>query len=107
MEAINIKFDEEQLKDIVEKVTENIIKEAKKDLITELTNEEINEKASLMYLEVNETRSGSKKEKIYYGYAFNTMSKDYASELNSSYRADRKKIEELKEQGWKEEVVYK
>ena len=53
METINIKFDDEQLKDIVEKVTENIIKEAKKDLITELTNEKLNEKISLMYLNVN------------------------------------------------------
>lgn len=106
-ETINIKFDEEQLKDIVAKVTENIIKEAKKDLITELTNEEPKPKYSLMYLDVNETHSESKKEKIYYGYLYNTFSKDRASQFYLDDKFDTKEIDRLKKQGWKEEVVYK
>lgn len=107
METINIKFDDGQLKDIVEKVTENIIKEAKKDSITELTYNEPKSKWSLMYLEVNETHSESKKERIYYGYLYNTFSKEYASEFEYDDSFDRKKVNELKNKGWKEEVFYK
>lgn len=107
METVNIKFDEGQLKDIVEKVTENIIKEAKKDSITELTYNEHKPKYSLMYLDVNETHSESKKEKIYYGFLYNTLSKHYASQFRLDDEFDRKKVNELKKQGWKEEVVYK
>ena len=81
MTIINIKFDEEQLNNIVEKVTENIIKESKKDSITELTYNEPKPKWSLMYLDVNETHSESKKVKIYYGFLYNTLSKDYASQF--------------------------
>ena len=106
METINIKFDEEQLKDIVEKVTENIIKEAKKDLTTEVTYKKPKPKWSLMYLEANETHSESMKEKIYYGFLYNTLSKDYASQFEYD-EFDRKKVNELKKQGWKEEVFYK
>lgn len=107
METINIKFDDEQLKDIVGKVTENIIKEAKKDLVTELTHEKPKNKLTKMYLEAYETHSESEKEKIYFGYSFNTFSKEYASLFDLSDEFDRKKVDKLKKQGWKEEVVYK
>ena len=106
-ETINIKFDEKQLDDIVKRVTENIIKEAKKDSITELIYNEPKQKYSLMYLDVNETHSESKKEKIYYGYIYNTFSKEYASQFKYDDGFDRKKVNELKKQGWKEEVFYK
>lgn len=106
-ETINIKFDEKQLEDIVNRVTENIMKEAEKESNTEEINEKSKKKWSLMYLEANETHSESMKEKIYFGYAYNTLSKEYASELSPLYKVDRKKIEELKNQGWKEEVFYK
>lgn len=101
-ETINIKFDEKQLDDIVKRVTENIIKEEKKEIETEH-----NPAYSLMYLEVNETHSESKKEKIYYGFLYNTLSKSHASEFYLDDKFDRKKANELKNQGWKEEVVYK
>lgn len=106
-ETINIKFDEKQLDDIVKRVTENIIKEAKKDSITELTYNESKPKWSVMYLDVNETHSESKKEKIYYGFLYNTFSKEYASQFHLDDKSDCKKVEELKSKGWKEEVLYK
>ena len=102
-ETINIKFDEKQLDDIVKRVTENIIKEAKPEFV----ETEHNPVYSLMYLEVNETHSESKKEKIYYGFLYNTLSKSHASEFYLDDKFDRKKVEELKKQGWKEEVFYK
>ena len=105
--TINIKFDEKQLDDIVKRVTENIIKEVKKDSITELTYNEPKQKYSLMYLEVNETHSESMKEKIYYGYAHNTLSKDCASQFYLDDKFDIKEVDRLKKQGWKEEVFYK
>lgn len=107
METINIKFDEEQLKDIVEKVTENIIKEAKKDLNISVTNDKSKKKWSLMYLESYKTHAESEKYKFYYGYCYNTLSKDYAYQFYLDYKPDLKKVEELKNKGWKEEVVYK
>lgn len=106
-ETINIKFDEEQLKDIVEKVTENIIKEAKKDLTTELTIGEQKEKRSLMYLNFHTSGHSSKKNKVYFGYGFHTLTKKIASEFDLTSELDLKKVNELKEQGWKEEVFYK
>lgn len=106
-ETINIKFDEKQLDDIVKRVTENIIKEAKKDSITDPAHEEYKQKWSFMYLEANETHSESDKEKIYYGYSFNTLSKKYASQFKLSDKIDSKEVDRLKKQGWKEEVFYK
>lgn len=103
METINIKFDKKQLDDIVKRVTENIIKESKK----ELTYNESKLKYSLMYLEANETHYESKKVKIYFGYAHNTLSKDYASEFDLTEEVDSKKVNELKEHGWEEEIFYK
>lgn len=106
-ETINIKFDEKQLDDIVKRVTENIIKEAKKDSITELTHDEPKQKYSLMYLDINEIHSESKKEKIYYGHLYNTFSKEYASQFYLDDKFDIKEANRLKKQGWKEEVIYK
>ena len=97
--TININLDEKQLDDIVKRVTENIIKEAKKDSITELTYNEPKQKYSLMYLDVNETHSESKKEKIYYGYLYNTFSKEYASQFRLDNKFNLKKVNELKKQG--------
>ena len=106
METVNIKFDEKQLYDIIKRVTENIMKEAEKDSITELTYKEP-KKHSKMLLEAYETHHGSEKEKIYFGHRFNTFSKEYASRFDLSDEFDREKVEELKKQGWKEEVFYK
>ena len=105
--TINIKFDEEQLDDIVKRVTENIINEAKKDSTTEEVDEKSKQKWSLMYLEANEIHSESMKEKIYYGFLYNTFSKEYASQFHLDDKFDNKKVNELKSQGWKEEVFYK
>ena len=101
METINIKFDEEQLKDIVEKV-----KEAKKDSITKLTYEEPKKNIRL-YLEANETDEESVKEKIYFGYNYNTLSKACSSQFDLASKFELKEVNRLKRLGWKEEVVYK
>ena len=100
--TINIKFDEKQLDDIVKRVTENIINETKKDSV----NRE-KQKFTKMYLEAYETHSESEKEKIYFGYSFNTFSKEYASRFDLSDEFDCKRVDKLKKQGWKEEVFYK
>ena len=108
METINIKFDKEQLEDVVKKVTEKL-KETKKNNFYELSDtahQESYEKWSLMYLEFNEVGSTSEKGKLYFGHAFHTLTKDYASDFDFS-ESSRKKVNQLKEQGWKEEVVYK
>ena len=105
METVNIKFDEKQLEDILNRVTENIMKEAKEESNTEEITDPF-PKWSLMYLEANETHSESMKEKIYFGFLYNTLSKDYASQFEYN-DFDRKKVNELKKQGWKEEVFYK
>lgn len=104
-ETINIKFDEKQLDDIVKRVTENIIKEAKKDSVTELTYKKTEEKISFMYLYVHTSGHSSEKKKVYFGHAFNTLSKEMASHFDLSNEYDRKKVNELKKQGWKEEIV--
>ena len=104
-ETINVKFDEKQLDDIVKRVTENIIKEAKKGSTTEEIKKKSKSKRSLMYLEANETHSESIKKKIYYGFLYNTLSKEYASQFYLDDKFDSKKVNELKKQGWKEEIV--
>lgn len=108
METINIKFDEEQLKDIVEKVTENIIKEAKDNFyeLSDTNHEEQKVKGSVMYLKAKISGYYSEGQKVYFGRGFNTFTKEYATEFDLS-DDDREKVEELKSQGWKEEVVYK
>lgn len=104
METINIKFDKEQLEEVVRKVTEKLKKD--KDNFYELSDT-AQEKRSVMYLEFNEVDSTSDKGKLYFGHAFHTLTKDYASEFCLSRESDFKKALELKNQGWKEEVVYK
>ena len=105
METINIKFDKEQLEDVVKKVTENIMKEAKPNFyeLSDTGREEPDEKLLVMYLEFNETHSKSDRGRLYFGYGFHTLTKRFASEFYSFREQDR--IEELKSQGWKEEVV--
>lgn len=109
MTTINIKFDEEQLEDLVKKVTENIMKEAKPNFyeLSDTEREEPKKKRSLMYLEANEFGVDSELKRVYWGYIYNTLSSESASKFDLKDDFDRKKAEELKNQGWKEEVVYK
>lgn len=102
METINIKFDEKQLEEVVKKVTEKLKED--KDNFYELSDT-AQEKRSVMYLEFNEVDSTSDKGKLYFGHAFHTLTKDYASEFYLSRESDLKKALELKNQGWKEEIV--
>ncbi|ASZ71525.1 HNH endonuclease [Lactococcus phage 57001] len=97
METINIKFDEKQLEEVVKKVTEKLKKEKDSDTAQE--------KVSVMYLEFNEANHASEKGKLYFGHAFHTLSKKYASEFYLSSESDLIKASELKSQGWKEEVI--
>lgn len=97
METINIKFDEKQLEEVVKKVTEKLKKEKDSDTAQE--------KVSVMYLEFNEANHSSEKGKLYFGHAFHTLSKNYASEFYLSSESDLIKALELKNQGWKEEIV--
>ena len=97
METINIKFDEKQLEEVVKKVTEKLKKEKDSDTAKE--------KVSVMYLEFNEANHASEKGKLYFGHAFHTLSKKYASEFYLSSESDLTKASELKSQGWKEEVI--
>ena len=60
-----------------------------------------------MYLNVNTSGYSSEKKKVYFGYSFHTLSKEIASEFDLTNKLDSKKVNELKKQGWKEEVVYK
>lgn len=107
METINIKFDEKQLEEVVKKVTEKLKKE--KDNFYELSDtkhEEKKEKRSVMYLEANVSHYTSEEKKVYFGHLFNTLSKECASDFDfSEYGRDQ--VDELKSQGWKEEVFYK
>lgn len=103
METINIKFDEKQLEEVVKKVTEKLKKE--KDNFYELPDI-AQEKVSVMYLEFNEANHSSEKGKLYFGHLFNTLSKECSSDFDfSEYGRDQ--VDELKSQGWKEEVFYK
>ena len=97
METINIKFDEKQLEEVVEKVTEKLKEDKDSDTAQE--------KVSVMYLEFNEANHASEKGKLYFGHAFHTLSKNYASEFYLSSESDLIKALELKNQGWKEEIV--
>ena len=102
MEIINIKFDEKQLEEVVKKVTEELKKE--KDNFYELSDLKPKGKWSVMYLEFNEVDDTSNKGKLYFGYFFNTLSKECASDFDFS-EYGREQVEKLKSQGWKEEVV--
>ena len=104
METINIKFDEEQLEEVVKKVTEKL-KETKPNFY-ELSDTSHGKK-SVMYLEANVSHYASEEKKVYFGHLFDTFDKTFASGFYSYVPIDHKKVEELKSQGWKEEVVYK
>ena len=104
METINIKFDEKQLEEVVKKVTEKL-KEEKTNFYELLdTKHEELKKWSVMYLEFNEVDDTSKKGKLYFGGLFNTLSKECASDFDFS-ECGREQVNELKSQGWKEEVI--
>ena len=107
METINIKFDEKQLEDIVKKVTENIMKETKPNFyeLSDTRREEKKEKRIVMYLEARVSSYSSEDTKLYFGNSFNTLSKECATDFDLRFTFDRKKVEELKSQGWKEEVI--
>ena len=102
METINIKFDEKQLEEVVKKVTEKL-KETK-DNFYELSDT-TQVKRSVMYLEAKVSNDTSGVQRVYFGRVFNTLDKAYASCFYSGIPIDCKKVEELKNQGWKEEVV--
>ena len=102
METINIKFDEKQLEDVVKKVIENIMKKAKEESTTEKP-----EKRVRMYLEANEFGVDSELKRVYFGFVYNTLNSESASCFNLEHKRERVEVEELKKQGWKEEVFYK
>ena len=106
METINIKFDEEQVEAIVKKVTENIIKKSNEDLTTALITEKP-KKHVRMYLEANEFGLDSELKRVYFGFVYNTLNSESASCFNLEHKRERVEVEELKKQGWKEEVFYK
>ena len=107
METVNIKFDEKQLEDVVKKVTEELKKEkANFYELSDTGHEEKKKKWSVMYLGANVSHYMSEEKKVYFGHLFNTLSKECASYFDFS-EYDREKVNELKSQGWKEEVVYK
>ena len=58
-----------------------------------------------MYLEAKVSNDTSGVQRVYFGRVFNTLDKAYASCFYSGIPIDCKKVEELKNQGWKEEVV--
>ena len=107
METINIKFDEKQLEEVVKKVTEELKKEkANFYEISDTGHKEKKKKWSVMYLEANISHYASEEKKVYFGHLFNTLSKECASDFDFS-EYGREQVNELKSQGWKEEVVYK
>lgn len=106
METINIKFDEKQLEEVVKKVTEELKKEKPNFYELSHTQQEEPKKWSVMYLEANVSHYASEEKKVYFGHLFNTLSKECASDFDFS-EYGRKQVNELKSQGWKEEVVYK
>ena len=107
METINIKFDKEQLEEVVKSVVEKL-KETKPNFyeFSDTDHEDPKKKWSIMYLEANEFGLCSETKKIYFGHFYNTFFKEYASDFDFS-KIGREKVEELKSRGWEEEVVYK
>ena len=107
METINIKFDKEQLEEVVKSVVEKL-KETKPNFyeLSDTKREEPKEKWSVMYLEANVSNYTSEEKKVYFGHLFNTLSKECASDFDFS-EYGREQVDELKSQGWKEEVFYK
>ena len=105
METINIKFDKEQLEEVVKSVVEKL-KETKPNFyeLSDTKREEPKEKWSVMYLEANVSHYTSEEKKVYFGHLFNTLSKEWASEFDFS-EYGREQVNELKSLGWKEEVI--
>ncbi|ABB77656.1 hypothetical protein LPJV50_ORF35 [Lactococcus virus jj50] len=97
METINIKFDEKQLEEVVKKVTEKLKKE--KEACSSCSFCRCKLKLWLI------GGRGNSIGKLYFGHAFHTLSKNYASEFYLSSESDLIKALELKSQGWKEEVI--
>ena len=75
--------------------------------LSDTRREEKKEKRIVMYLEARVSSYSSEDTKLYFGNSFNTLSKGCATDFDLRFTFDRKKVEELKSQGWKEEVVYK
>ena len=105
METINIKFDKEQLEEVVKSVVEKL-KETKPNFyeLSDTKREEPKEKWSVMYLEANVSHYTSEEKKVYFGHLFNTLSKECASDFDFS-EYGREQVNELKSLGWKEEVI--
>ena len=105
METINIKFDKEQLEEVVKSVVEKL-KETKPNFyeLSDTKREEPKEKWSVMYLEANVSHYTSEEKKVYFGHLFNTLSKEWAAEFDFS-EYGREQVNELKTLGWKEEVI--
>ena len=99
---INIKFDEEQLDDIVKRITEKL----KEDLVTILTIEKPKKRVR-MYLKFNKSALCDETKRLYFSFACNTLNKDFAAIFDLGSKFDQKQVEWLKSQGWKEEVFYK
>lgn len=107
METINIKFDEKQLEEVVKKITEKL--KENKDNFYELsdTGRKEQNKRVRVYLEANESGVDSKLKRVYWGSVHNTLNNKYATIFNLERKRERAEVEELKKQGWREEVVYK
>ena len=105
METINIKFDKEQLEEVVKSVVEKL-KETKPNFyeLSDTKREEPKKKWSVMYLEANVSHYTSEEKKVYFGHLFNTLSKEWAADFDFS-EYGREQVNELKSQGWKEEVI--
>ena len=105
METINIKFDKEQLEEVVKSVVEKL-KETKPNFyeLSDTKREEPKEKWSVMYLEANVSHYTSEEKKVYFGHLFNTLSKEWAADFDFS-EYGREQVNELKSQGWKEEII--
>ena len=90
----------------MEKVTEELKKEkANFYELSDAGHEEKKKKRIVMYLEARESSYSSEDKKIYFGNEFNTLTKECATDFDLRFTSDRKKVEELKSQGWKEEIV--
>ena len=105
METINIKFDKEQLEEVVKSVVEKL-KETKPNFyeLSDTKREEPKEKWSVMYLEANVSHYTSEEKKVYFGHLFNTLSKEWAADFDFSDYG-REQVNELKNLGWKEEII--
>ena len=106
MTEIGIKFDEEQ--EYYKKLSKKT-KEAEMTAVESTKHEstEVKKACTVMYLETRVSNLSSEVKKVYFGSAYNTLSKEYATEFNVRYTIDREKVDELKSQGWKSEFFYR